>query len=138
MAMVVTFYISLMFIIKNIVVLVVLSVALMMTGRFLINIAYNIGQQVSTEFLPTVVRAQGVAFIHNLGYVANMLSPLVNYLHVIDPSLPFWILVIVGIIGGTSILFLPETMGRQLPQTLEDGELFGQDQGFWDTPCTRK
>lgn len=110
----------------------------MIIGRFLINIAYNIGQQVTTEFLPTVVRAQGVAFVHNLGYVANILSPLVNYLHVIDGALPFWILVVVGIIGGTSILFLPETMGRELSQTLEEGEAFGEGHRFWDNPCTAK
>lgn len=107
----------------------------MIAGRFLINIAYNIGQQVSTEFLPTVIRAQGVTLVHNLGYVANMFSPLVNYLHVVDPSLPYWVLVAVGVIGGVSILFLPETMGRELPQTLEDGEAFGQNHNFLDNPC---
>ncbi|XP_037038412.1 solute carrier family 22 member 3-like [Bradysia coprophila] len=115
---------------------VALSVTLMIAGRFLINIAYNIGQQVATEFLPTVIRAQGVTLVHNLGYVANMLSPLVNYLHVIDPSLPFWVLVVVGVIGGTSILFLPETTGRELPQSLEDGEAFGRNHNFLDNPCT--
>lgn len=99
----------------------------MIAGRFLINIAYNIGQQVTTEFLPTVVRAQGVALVHNMGYAANIFSPLVNYLQIVDASLPFWILVIVGVIGGTSILFLPETTGRDLPQTLEEGEQFVQN-----------
>lgn len=116
----------------------ILSVALMMAGRFFVNFSYNIGQQTSAEYLPTVVRAQGVAFVHNLGYVANMVSPLVIYLRVIEPALPFWILVIVGFIGGTSILFLPETMGKDLPQTLQDGETFGLDQKFWDNPCTKK
>lgn len=110
----------------------------MIIGRFLVNCSYNIGQQVATEYLPTVVRAQGVAFIHNLGYVANMVSPFVIYLQVIHHSLPFWILVVVGLIGGTSILFLSETMDRELPQTLEDGENFGAGFKFWDVPCKSK
>lgn len=110
---------------------------LMMAGRFCVNWSYNIAQQISAEYLPTVVRVQGVAFIHNLGYVADMLSPLVMYLQVINPSLPFWILAIVAFIGGTSILFLPETMGKDLPQTLQDAENFGLDDNFW-YPCISK
>ncbi|KAG4065765.1 hypothetical protein HA402_012443 [Bradysia odoriphaga] len=117
---------------------VILAMSFMIIGRFLVNCSYNIGQQVATEYLPTVVRAQGVAFVHNLGYVANMISPFVIYLQVVHHSVPFWILVAVAIIGGTSILFLPETMDRALPQTLEDGEHFGDGFKFWDVPCKSK
>jgi len=117
---------------------VILSMSFMIIGRFLVNCSYNIGQQVATEYLPTVVRGQGVAFVHNLGYVANMVSPFVIYLQVVHHSLPFWILVVVAIVGGTSILFLPETMDRELPQTLEDGENFSAGFNFWDMPCKSK
>lgn len=89
-----------------------------MAGRFFINCSYNIDLQVTAEYLPTVVRGQGVALVHNLGYVANILSPLVMYLQVINSSLPFWILAAVGSIGASAILFLPETMGKALPQVL--------------------
>lgn len=117
---------------------VILSMSFMVIGRFLVNCSYNIGQQVATEYLPTVVRAQGVAFVHNLGYVANMISPFVIYLQVVHHTLPFWILAVVGIVGGSSILFLSETMDRELPQTLEDGEHFGDGFKFFDVPCKRK
>lgn len=49
-------------------------------GRFAINITYNIGLQYAAELLPTVVRAQGVALIHIMGYVASILAPFVVYL----------------------------------------------------------
>lgn len=49
-------------------------------GRFSINISYNIGLQYAAELLPTVVRAQGVALIHIMGYVASIISPFVVYL----------------------------------------------------------
>lgn len=117
---------------------VILSMTFMIIGRLLVNCSYNIGQQVATEYLPTVVRAQGVAFVHNLGYVSNMVSPFVIYLHVVHRSLPFWILIVVGIVGGSSILFLPETMDRELPQTLEDGENFDAGFKFWEMPCKTK
>lgn len=53
-------------------------------GRFAVNISYNIGLQYAAELLPTVVRAQGVALIHIMGYVASILAPFVVYLVIIS------------------------------------------------------
>ena len=49
-------------------------------GRFAINISYNIGLQYAAELLPTVVRGQGVALVHIMGYVASILAPFIVYL----------------------------------------------------------
>ncbi|KAF5281004.1 hypothetical protein FQA39_LY05209 [Lamprigera yunnana] len=111
------------------------SASMAIIGRFAINITYNIGLQYAAELLPTVVRAQGVALIHIMGYVATILAPFVVYLANISPSLPLIILGILGIIGGSLALFLPETLGQELPQTLQDGEEFGINQKFLDFPC---
>lgn len=107
-------------------------------GRFCVNISYNIGLQYAAELLPTVVRAQGVTFIHIMGYVASIIAPFVVYLAVVSPILPLMILGILGILGGFLCLFLPETLDKDLPQTLQDGEEFGRDQGLWDMPCLMK
>ncbi|CAK9808197.1 Carcinine transporter [Anthophora quadrimaculata] len=107
-------------------------------GRFFINIASNIAMQYAAELLPTVVRAEGVAFIHVLGYVTSIFSPYIAFSARVMYNLPMIILGTVCILGGTLCLFLPETLMEQLPQTLLDGELFGIDQGFWDTPFTKK
>ncbi|KAK9744821.1 Sugar transporter [Popillia japonica] len=107
-------------------------------GRFAINISYNIGLQYAAELLPTVVRAQGVALIHIMGYVASILAPFIVYLANISPSLPLLILGILGVVGGILALFLPETLDHELPQTLQDGENFGLHQKFLDFPCTKK
>lgn len=56
------------------------SATLAIMGRFAVNISYNIGLQYAAELLPTVVRAQGVALIHIMGYVASILAPFVVYL----------------------------------------------------------
>lgn len=114
------------------------SALMAIMGRFWVNIAYNIGLQYAAEVLPTVVRAQGVSFIHIMGYVANIVAPFVVYLSYISPSLPLLILGAVGIFGGVLSLFLPETMDKELPQTLMDGEEFGRDQKFLDFPCCTK
>ncbi|RZF45646.1 hypothetical protein LSTR_LSTR010597 [Laodelphax striatellus] len=114
------------------------SATLAIIGRFSINISYNIGLQYAAELLPTVVRAQGVALIHIMGYVASILSPFVIYLANINPHFPLMVLGVLGIVGGILCLFLPETMGQELPQTLQDGEDFGRDQTFFDIPCIKK
>jgi hypothetical protein len=114
------------------------SAALAILGRFSVNISYNIGLQYAAELLPTVVRAQGVAFIHIMGYVASILAPFVVYLSHIMPELPLIVLGSIGIFGGCLSLFLPETLNHELPQSLSDGEEFGRGQGMWDFPCCAK
>lgn len=49
-------------------------------GRFAVNISYNIGIQYAAELLPTVVRGQGLALIHIMGYVATIVVPFIVYL----------------------------------------------------------
>ncbi|XP_067647894.1 organic cation transporter protein isoform X2 [Eurosta solidaginis] len=112
--------------------------ALAIMGRFFVNISYNIGLQYAAEILPTVVRAQGVAFIHIMGYVASIIAPFVVYLEKVSPVLPLVILGGLGIIGGLLALLLPETLNHDLPQTLSDGEEFGRGQSIWDFPCLTK
>lgn len=56
------------------------SATMAIIGRFAVNISYNIGLQYAAELLPTVVRAQGVALIHIMGYVASILAPFIVYL----------------------------------------------------------
>lgn len=94
--------------------------------------------QYAAEVLPTVVRAQGVALIHIMGYVASILAPFVVYLGEINAMLPLLILGLLGILGGLLSLLLPETLDQELPQTLEDGENFGRNQKFWDMPCIKR
>lgn len=114
------------------------SATLAIAGRFFVNISYNIGLQYAAEILPTVVRAQGVAFIHIMGYVASIIAPFVVYLAYISPMLPLLILGVLGILGGLLSLLLPETLNHDLPQTLLDGEEFGRGQSIWDFPCMSK
>ncbi|BFF99404.1 organic cation transporter protein [Drosophila madeirensis] len=116
----------------------VYSAALAIMGRFFVNISYNIGLQWAAEVLPTVVRAQAVAFIHIMGYVASIIAPFVVYLANISPALPLIILGLLGIVGGLLSLLLPETLNHDLPQTLSDGEEFGRGQSIWDFPCLAK
>ncbi|CAK1546443.1 unnamed protein product [Leptosia nina] len=114
------------------------SASLAIVGRFAVNISFNIGMQYAAEILPTVVRAQGLALIHITGYVATILVPYIVYLATIAPEIPLLILGAIGIVGGCLCLGLPESMGKDMPQTIQDGEDYGRDQRFWDFPCLNR
>nr|XP_034179644.1 carcinine transporter-like [Osmia lignaria] len=107
-------------------------------ARFFINIAANIALQYAAELLPTVVRGEGIAFIHVMGYVTSILSPFIAFSERIMYNLPMIILGLSCVFAAILCLFLPETLMEQMPQTLLDGELFGIDQSFWETPFTKK
>ncbi|OWR51601.1 Ectonucleotide pyrophosphatase/phosphodiesterase family member 4 [Danaus plexippus plexippus] len=114
------------------------SATLAIIGRFAVNISFNIGMQYAAELLPTVVRAQGLALIHITGYVATILVPYIVYLATISPIIPLLILGTIGIFGGCLCLCLPESLGKDMPQTLQDGENYGKEQKFWDFPCFKR
>jgi hypothetical protein len=53
---------------------------------------------------------------------------------VISPALPFYLLAASGFIVSAIGIFLPETAGEPLPNTLDEGEKFGREQKFWSMP----
>ncbi|KAK3886203.1 hypothetical protein Pcinc_009622 [Petrolisthes cinctipes] len=109
--------------------------ALAVTGRFLITMSINVGQQYPVEVLPTVARGTGAGLIHTLGNLTGFISPYVVYLSKIGHYLPYTILGLVSILGGSICVLLPETLNQILPDTLEDGETFFTGQGYCYNPC---
>lgn len=52
-----------------------------------------------------------------LGALIAPFVPLLNYYH---PAIPMLLFGLVSVIGGALILFLPETMGRKLPDSISE------------------
>ncbi|XP_033362732.1 carcinine transporter-like isoform X2 [Bombus vosnesenskii] len=107
-------------------------------SRFCLNMAANVGFQYAAELLPTPVRSQGVSFIHIFGIVAHSLAPYITDSAAIWEGFPMLIISTVSFFGAALVLFLPETVGQNLPQTIKQGEEFGRDQHFWSLPCYHK
>ena len=53
---------------------------------------------------------------------------------VLDPRLPFLLLASLSALCALLPLFLPETAGVELPDTVEDVENFGSNNGFFHVP----
>ncbi|KAJ8964244.1 hypothetical protein NQ314_005031 [Rhamnusium bicolor] len=87
------------------------------------------------ELYPTQLRGLGIgtsAYIAGLGLI---IIPFITYLGSEMLILPLIIMGGVSVVGGLSGLRLPETLHHRLPQTVEEGEEFGN--GFTMTDCLR-
>ncbi|GBP42317.1 Organic cation transporter protein [Eumeta japonica] len=102
-----------------------LITGVVMIGKLFISGSYSIIYKYSAELFPTVVRSSGVGLGSMCASVSGALTPLISLLNALNPKIPTSIFGLLALISGASTFFLPETIGRILPQSLEDGEEFG-------------
>ncbi|XP_072178172.1 organic cation transporter protein-like [Diadema setosum] len=96
-----------------------------MLGKFGIAASFAIIYVYSAELFPTPVRSVGVGICSMSARIAGILAPIILLLAETWEPLPVLIFGIASIAAGLLILFLPETLGQRLPETIEEGELFG-------------
>merc|ERR1719495_161537 len=103
-------------------------------GRFFSTYAINTGFQYITEIFPTCLRGQGVAMATLFSSVAQIASPYIVYSSVLHPDAPFYIIGILGLLGMLPGIFLPETAGISLPNTMEEAKNLGLNANFFWMP----
>lgn len=74
------------------------------------------------ELFPTVVRNSGVGLSSTVARIGSMLAPFVATFAHTCAWLPPLIFGIVPLIGAGLCVLLPDTRGKKLPDTLEEGE----------------
>ncbi|XP_017085169.2 organic cation transporter protein-like [Drosophila eugracilis] len=104
-------------------------------ARFGAVVAYDAEAQYAAEIIPTSVRGRGVANIHVVGNAFAFFSSYIIYLGTFYKPLPSFLISFLLIIGGCLCLTLPETLHKQLPQTLEEGEVFAKGEKWYFFPC---
>ncbi|XP_028156490.1 organic cation transporter protein-like [Ostrinia furnacalis] len=96
-----------------------------MVGKMFISGSYSIIYKYSAELFPTVVRSSGVGLGSMCASISGALTPLISLLDTLNPKIPTIIFGFLALLSGFSTFLLPETIGRDLPQSIEDGEKFG-------------
>lgn len=95
-----------------------------MIGKFGISASFALIYIYSAEILPTPVRSSGMGLCSMSARVAGILAPLILLLDEYWEPLPLIIFGSTCVIGGLLLLFLPETRGMRLPETIAEGEAF--------------
>lgn len=91
-------------------------------GLFGMSISFATVYLYAGELFPTVVRNSGVGLSSTVARLGSMLAPFIATLahtNLVIPPLAFGI---IPLLGACLCLTLPETRGRKLPDTLEEGE----------------
>ncbi|KAI4498255.1 hypothetical protein M0802_006741 [Mischocyttarus mexicanus] len=106
---------------------VVATLVLFLLSKSAISASFLIIYPFAGELYPTQLRGVAIGFSAYISGLGLIIIPFVTYLGKENLVLPLVIFGCVAVIGGLSGLRLPETLHHRLPQTVEEGELFGKD-----------
>uniref|UniRef100_UPI0037E93F07 solute carrier family 22 member 16 n=1 Tax=Semicossyphus pulcher TaxID=241346 RepID=UPI0037E93F07 len=104
-----------------------LAIALSMTGKFAIAIAFGLIYLYTCELYPTIIRSLAVGSGSMMCRVGSVVAPFCVYLADVWIYLPQLIVGILAFIIGVLTLCLPETLGKPLTTTLEEAEALGRE-----------
>ncbi|KAM4727443.1 solute carrier family 22 member 6 isoform 3-T4 [Anableps anableps] len=74
------------------------------------------------ELYPTVIRQTGMGFVSTMARIGSMAAPAVLILDEVLPALPSMVYGGAAVLASGFACFLPETLNKPLPDTIEDVE----------------
>ncbi|XP_066594705.1 organic cation transporter 1-like [Prorops nasuta] len=114
------------------------TVSLAMIGKFGIAASFAVFYVFVGELLPTVLRSQAMGIASFIAGIGLLTFPYIVHLAVYSRVLPLIVMGSLSVAGALTSIFLPETLNIHLPQTIEEGELFGADFKLWSCPTLPK
>ncbi|XP_012220932.1 organic cation transporter 1-like isoform X2 [Linepithema humile] len=114
------------------------TVSLAMIGKFGIAASFAVFYVFVGELLPTVLRSQAMGIASFIAGIGLLTFPYIVHLAVYSRVLPLIVMGSLSVAGALTSVFLPETLNIHLPQTIEEGELFGADFKLWSCPTVPK
>ncbi|ALC47410.1 CG7084 [Drosophila busckii] len=103
--------------------------------KFLNALTFFLANLQCMEIYPTCMRQTGIALGTILANAIGVLAPYLVYLGTtVDIRAPYYILGTLFLLGGTGALFLPETLHKRLPDSMEEAKNFGRHDKFFSLP----
>lgn len=97
-----------------------------MVSKLAITASYGTIYIFSVEQFPTIIRNAGLGAGSTSARIGSVLAPIINIMAEFWTPLPLIIYGTLTFAGGCLSLVLPETLNKQLPESIEDGEKFGR------------
>ncbi|XP_029925526.1 solute carrier family 22 member 5 [Myripristis murdjan] len=95
------------------------ALALEMFGKFGFTMAFSVVYIYTAEIYPTVLRNVGIGMCSSAARIGSITAPYVIYLGTYSKFLPYIVMGSLTIGSSVVNLFLPETLNKDLPETLE-------------------
>ncbi|KAG8439199.1 hypothetical protein GDO86_005425 [Hymenochirus boettgeri] len=92
---------------------------LLIMGKLCVTAAYSMAYVYTAELYPTVIRNTGIGIGSVFSRVGSIISPYFVYLGSYNHLLPYILMGSLTVATGIMVLFFPETLGKPLPETLE-------------------
>ncbi|XP_030828779.1 organic cation transporter protein [Strongylocentrotus purpuratus] len=99
--------------------------AVAMIGKLAITSSFCIVYLHACEIIPTPVRVSALGMCTLCSNMSNILAPLILLLSKYWYPFPLVIFGCFAFIGAGTAYFLPETRGKKIPETMEEGENIG-------------
>ncbi|KAM9333814.1 solute carrier family 22 member 6 [Pholidichthys leucotaenia] len=99
-----------------------LRTCLAVLGKGCLAASFSCCYLYSSELFPTVIRQNGMGWVSMMGRAGAMVAPMVLLTGDYVPWLPGFIYGGVPVLSGVAAIFLPETLGSPLPDTIQDVE----------------
>ncbi|XP_054481348.1 solute carrier family 22 member 6 [Anoplopoma fimbria] len=98
-------------------------------GKGCLAASFNCCYLYSGELYPTIIRQNGMGWVSMMARIGAMVAPMVLLTADYVPWLPGLIYGGAPILSGVAAIFLPETLGSPLPDTIQDVEDRGSGRG---------
>jgi len=117
-----------------------LRTGLALAGKMFAAGNFSVIYMYTAELYPTVIRNTAIGACSNTARLGGILAPpLALYFPKIQRSLPMLVMGGSSIIGGLLALFLPETLGNKLPETIQEiTNMKENSKSFWSCKSSTK
>uniref|UniRef100_A0A1A9WDS2 Major facilitator superfamily (MFS) profile domain-containing protein n=1 Tax=Glossina brevipalpis TaxID=37001 RepID=A0A1A9WDS2_9MUSC len=103
--------------------------------KFLNAVTFFTASLQGMEIYPTCMRQTGIALGAILANAIGIVAPYLVYLGTtVDIRSPYYILGTLFLFGAIGAAFLPETLHKKLPDTMEEARQFGKQEKFFSLP----
>ena len=93
-----------------------------LVGKFIASANFAIIYVYTAELFPTIIRNSAIGACSCVARVGAILALLLQELSAFYKPAPMVILGTVALVAGVMALYLPETAGNKLPETMEDAK----------------
>ena len=104
---------------------------LCMLAKFNCTMSFYFYYLQAIELFPTCVRNTGLGFVGFVAAIFGLAGPHITGLGADDKRIPLGAMGLINVIASVAASFLPETVGCELPETLQAASDYGKDQTYY-------